>query len=57
MLLMSHTMSVTTPCCSRVLIDPWEKCCQLRDSRLSILFVFVILCEVSVTRHLAGPTP
>ena len=39
--------------------EPREECSQLRDSGLSLLFVFVILFEVFffVTRHLAGPTP
>ena len=56
MLFISRTMSVITPCCSRVLIDPWEECCLLRDSRLPFLVVFVLL-KFFVTKHLAGPTP
>ena len=43
MLVGKRTMSVIMPWCSRALIDPWEECCQLRDSRLSFLVVFVFL--------------
>ena len=38
--------------------EPWEECCQLRDSGLSLLFVLLFCLKFfSVTRHLAGPTP
>ena len=46
MLVGKRTTSVITPCCSRVVIDPWEECCLLRDSRLPFPVVFVILFEV-----------